>query len=185
MKKSDLGLPAMSGERILIPMDSVQARIYRALERRIVPQVRAEFERPDGNVRVRARLIRLRQASVNPELLLKPLADEGVFDTGGTGRSEEHTSELQSLMRTSYAVFCLKKKIYANSPKLSISSQPKETPEITPRRLQTHTLEHLPQQYIKHYIYIDEQFFQLHTPTPPDKNTPPHFILDLLLNIAT
>src|SRR3546814_3374635 len=27
-------------------------------------------------------------------------------------RSEEHTSELQSLMRTSYAVFCLKKKIY-------------------------------------------------------------------------
>src|SRR3546814_4539755 len=27
-----------------------------------------------------------------------------------SGRSEEHTSELQSLMRTSYAVFCLKKK---------------------------------------------------------------------------
>src|SRR3546814_2512478 len=27
-----------------------------------------------------------------------------------TERSEEHTSELQSLMRTSYAVFCLKKK---------------------------------------------------------------------------
>src|SRR3546814_1856403 len=27
------------------------------------------------------------------------------------GRSEEHTSELQSLMRISYAVFCLKKKI--------------------------------------------------------------------------
>src|SRR3546814_10196423 len=31
--------------------------------------------------------------------------------TGGAGnRSEEHTSELQSLMRISYAVFCLKKK---------------------------------------------------------------------------
>src|SRR3546814_9545348 len=28
----------------------------------------------------------------------------------GEARSEEHTSELQSLMRTSYAVFCLKKK---------------------------------------------------------------------------
>src|SRR3546814_2241847 len=27
-------------------------------------------------------------------------------------RSEEHTSELQSLMRISYAVFCLKQKIY-------------------------------------------------------------------------
>src|SRR3546814_1331202 len=30
--------------------------------------------------------------------------------TGLVGRSEEHTSELQSLMRISYAVFCLKKK---------------------------------------------------------------------------
>src|SRR3546814_1130993 len=29
---------------------------------------------------------------------------------GGNPRSEEHTSELQSLMRNSYAVFCLKKK---------------------------------------------------------------------------
>src|SRR3546814_1253584 len=31
-------------------------------------------------------------------------------DTPSYDRSEEHTSELQSLMRTSYAVFCLKKK---------------------------------------------------------------------------
>src|SRR3546814_3639863 len=30
------------------------------------------------------------------------------------GRSEEHTSELQSLMRISYAVFCLKKNKYTN-----------------------------------------------------------------------
>src|SRR3546814_3942168 len=30
--------------------------------------------------------------------------------SGADRRSEEHTSELQSLMRTSYAVFCLKKK---------------------------------------------------------------------------
>src|SRR3546814_1343223 len=31
-------------------------------------------------------------------------------------RSEEHTSELQSLMRTSYAVFCLKKKTTKSHP---------------------------------------------------------------------
>src|SRR3546814_3241294 len=31
-------------------------------------------------------------------------------------RSEEHTSELQSLMRISYAVFCLKKKTYTITP---------------------------------------------------------------------
>src|SRR3546814_9393797 len=35
----------------------------------------------------------------------------GNFETRfGAGRSEEHTSELQSLMRISYAVFCLKTK---------------------------------------------------------------------------
>src|SRR3546814_2904800 len=33
-----------------------------------------------------------------------------VLAEGNSRRSEEHTSELQSLMRTSYAVFCLKKK---------------------------------------------------------------------------
>src|SRR3546814_3911763 len=34
-------------------------------------------------------------------------------------RSEEHTSELQSLMRISYAVFCLKKKKNKNNKRLS------------------------------------------------------------------
>src|SRR3546814_10262617 len=34
----------------------------------------------------------------------------------GPDRSEEHTSELQSLMRISYAVFCLKKKQHPNLP---------------------------------------------------------------------
>src|SRR3546814_2730299 len=38
-------------------------------------------------------------------------AGEDAFDEPAEGsRSEEHTSELQSLMRTSYAVLCLKKK---------------------------------------------------------------------------
>src|SRR3546814_2984747 len=40
-------------------------------------------------------------------LCLMPIA-------AATDRSEEHTSELQSLMRISYSVFCLKKKIRIN-----------------------------------------------------------------------
>src|SRR3546814_5046007 len=40
-------------------------------------------------------------------LFVKPAAGPQVYFTG---RSEEHTSELQSLMRISYDVFCLKKK---------------------------------------------------------------------------
>src|SRR3546814_5258661 len=37
-------------------------------------------------------------------------------------RSEEHTSELQSLMRISYAVFCLKKKINITQHKVKVSA---------------------------------------------------------------
>src|SRR3546814_6616978 len=47
---------------------------------------------------------------------LKPQSDQieilsvGTLEPRKNHRSEEHTSELQSLMRISYAVFCLKKK---------------------------------------------------------------------------
>src|SRR3546814_10288164 len=47
------------------------------------------------------------QALRRPFPLLEKLIAEGYT---GRKRSEEHTSELQSLMRLSYAVFCLKKK---------------------------------------------------------------------------
>src|SRR3546814_10026617 len=40
-------------------------------------------------------------------LVMRPMRQTRAFPA----RSEEHTSELQSLMRISYAVFCLKKKI--------------------------------------------------------------------------
>src|SRR3546814_2334025 len=43
----------------------------------------------------------------------KPIEEDEEVD-----RSEEHTSELQSLMRISYAVFCLKKKKISNKNKM-------------------------------------------------------------------
>src|SRR3546814_3110389 len=57
-------------------------------------------------------------ATRGPDMFLgysDPAIDAGAWLPGcwflsGDIRSEEHTSELQSLMRTSYAVFCLKKK---------------------------------------------------------------------------
>src|SRR3546814_1207577 len=39
-----------------------------------------------------------------------PIQGSWFVTDANSGRSEEHTSELQSLMRISYAVFCLKKK---------------------------------------------------------------------------
>src|SRR3546814_8103229 len=47
-------------------------------------------------------LVACKQPAANPDTAAAAAA---------TARSEEHTSELQSLMRISYAVFCLKKKI--------------------------------------------------------------------------
>src|SRR3546814_2863005 len=46
---------------------------------------------------------RMREAAMPTEVFVKSAANSAT-------RSEEHTSELQSLMRISYAVFCLKKK---------------------------------------------------------------------------
>src|SRR3546814_5833650 len=50
-----------------------------------------------------------------PELVGEALLRRGDVEVLAVDRSEEHTSELQSLMRISYAVFCLKKKNYENS----------------------------------------------------------------------
>src|SRR3546814_10798447 len=49
---------------------------------------------------------------ISPEAPIPVLriAEETAMLGGAGNRSEEHTSELQSLMRISYAVFCLKKK---------------------------------------------------------------------------
>src|SRR3546814_6948666 len=52
---------------------------------------------------------------------------------GGSIRSEEHTSELQSLMRISYAVFCLKKK----------KKQKSEPRHTTIKKLQTKHKDHI------------------------------------------
>src|SRR3546814_8338416 len=49
-------------------------------------------------------------AEQTPETTTSPRLDQKWIDGDVVVRSEEHTSELQSLMRISYAVFCLKKK---------------------------------------------------------------------------
>src|SRR3546814_9421698 len=52
--------------------------------------------------------------------MLKGATLEGIRDADGSAmvvRSEEHTSELQSLMRISYAVFCLKKQTHTRPRK--------------------------------------------------------------------
>src|SRR3546814_1994255 len=61
-----------------------------------------ELERPAAPCEVGLNALKLR-------LLLRRHIELAVEKRMKFGRSEEHTSELQSLMRISYAVFCLKK----------------------------------------------------------------------------
>src|SRR3546814_4372634 len=71
---------------------------------RSLPDVR------DGLKPVHRRLLfAMRQLRLDPDQGYKKCA-RVVGDVMGKYRSEEHTSDLQSLMRISYAVFCLQKK---------------------------------------------------------------------------
>src|SRR3546814_1124457 len=94
-------------------------------ERVIAARHRCGAEPVEEVERVRQRQLRRRVARADPvelrdEPLLEAVADHrrvqrlahpvGGPEEGAALRSEEHTSELQSLMRISYAVFCLKKK---------------------------------------------------------------------------
>src|SRR3546814_7673845 len=63
------------------------------------------------------RIIGMKACNTDMYHFLRTIAgvDDSFAVLSGEDRSEEHTSELQSLMRISYAVFCLKKKIvYTN-----------------------------------------------------------------------
>src|SRR3546814_9472855 len=65
-------------------------------------EVRDEYKQAEGSPEVKGRLRRLQQERSRQRMI----------------KSEEHTSELQSLMRISYAVFCLKKKKKPEANKL-------------------------------------------------------------------
>src|SRR3546814_3896449 len=90
-------LKQIAGLTIVVPKGSSSARLGNFLHKEFLND-----------------LVTLR---LRPEQLRKKLRDalgeqegDATFADLRTVRSEEHTSELQSLMRNSYAVFCLKKK---------------------------------------------------------------------------
>src|SRR3546814_5009235 len=78
--------------------------------------------------------------------------DRQLFAALKGGRSEEHTSELQSLMRISYAVFCLKKKkvtipmneekLHTCSRKVRTSNKPAQTKKHRRRTARKAKLQH-------------------------------------------
>src|SRR3546814_4718071 len=86
--------------------------------------------------------IQVTAAVIGPDDTLKVI-DQGADDT--TNRSEEHTSELQSLMPNSYAVLCMKKKKtikLINSSKVQIKIQ-KNKKTLTYKKTQLYQLLYL------------------------------------------
>src|SRR3546814_10451388 len=76
---------------------------------RLLDRVDGKFDRDPARV-ADALAHPIRQHQVMPIARAQVTAGLGDADDRHRPRSEEHTSELQSLMRNSYAVFCLKKK---------------------------------------------------------------------------
>src|SRR3546814_3179612 len=97
LERSDMGLHESRSRRRL----SFRAGVDRQGLRRLVRKLRQSHGR--------GRFVRNQQWS---DRRRAHSAERGLRRAYLADRSEEHTSELQSLMRISYAVFCLKKKIH-------------------------------------------------------------------------
>src|SRR3546814_9199653 len=97
--------PALrSADLQLMPTDSAAARMRKT--------VRACRAAPRST-----RSVGIAAPRIDTEPMDRVVSSDGsaVMVTPSAARSEEHTSELQSLMRISYAVFCLQKKTISTS----------------------------------------------------------------------
>src|SRR3546814_2120450 len=96
---ADLIVDLAPPKPIKVVVSEAGASVYSALA-----TAAAEFPNLDVSIRGTVSIARRLQDPLAELVKIEPKA------IGVGQRSEEHTSELQSLMRISYAVFCLKKK---------------------------------------------------------------------------
>src|SRR3546814_2861236 len=119
LAKTDLAIARSYAQ--LVPGKAMRTRIFQKMEAEHALtldmfQTVAHRQLLDDNQQLRAALSE-RFAYIEPlnhlqvELLRRHRAMHDVPDHGASERSEEHTSEVQSLMRSSYVVFCLTKNI--------------------------------------------------------------------------
>src|SRR3546814_7071283 len=88
----------------------------------LIDQIRAQIAW-QGIVQLRVRPSVVIPPEAVEEVVTRLAARRGSIERRVAERSEEHTSELQSLMRNSYAVFCLKKKKQQKEPHTNIYSK--------------------------------------------------------------
>src|SRR3546814_1881979 len=89
-------------------LENLRQRELAATGKRLSEQLGKKFEPPRTGERIEGVIARRVDLESGPHALVERSRDFTLVPW--SDRSEEHTSELQSLMRISYAVFCLKKK---------------------------------------------------------------------------
>src|SRR3546814_7656364 len=119
MRISDWSSDVCSSDLPLLEVPtSYKARVYAALKQAITEMdiyahssdIRLDERQLSRALGVSRTPIREAMTLLEQEGFVRSQPRRGIFVVRKTRRSEEHTSELQSLMRISYAVFCLKKK---------------------------------------------------------------------------
>src|SRR3546814_7994191 len=97
------------GDFVDVPVEGLLDKAYLAERRHLISPYRAADRYEPGT-----------PPGAKPRAAAPAIPEQGTthfVTVDAAGRSEEHTSELQSLMRISYAVFCLKKKTTQTSSK--------------------------------------------------------------------
>src|SRR3546814_7712221 len=88
----------------------VERKVKHPLYGKIIRRSKKYHAHDEDNSIKAGETVRIEETKPISKLKTWKVLDKVETSTKSQARSEEHTSELQSLMRTSYAVFCLKKK---------------------------------------------------------------------------
>src|SRR3546814_1773551 len=102
VRKAESGQGHLFGNRGAIQENNIQGSLVHTRLRRVFKSSIVYPKPPDANGGNRAECLESPETTFNTFLM-------HIDETLLPARSEEHTSELKSLMRTSYAVLCLKK----------------------------------------------------------------------------
>ena len=97
IKKKDLNLPEVNEKYISIKMDEHQREIYDFIEGKYIPELSRNRSSSLRETLNKAKLIRLRQASTNPALLLKSLKDSLDIDDPNVQAAEIYNESIDDI----------------------------------------------------------------------------------------
>lgn len=100
IRKSDLGIPpAINNPPVMVEMGEIQRRIYDFIEKKYIFDIASSKDQRFQNEMVRARLIRLMQASTNPALLRQPLSEFAAVEGLDFETVQDDTPMLSEILR--------------------------------------------------------------------------------------